>query len=211
MEPGIPVSKQFHLVPLSFTPFSSRETAQWQTQMTLPCLLSKYREAIQRGVPGRCRLGYVQEAGDTLLCTSSHSMWWAPQQGGHSDVFLRWGLACELKGFIAGEQDRGWGNNYKRYRQSLSCEQKKHILHFSPLTQNFGARLISLDSSCLCCNWAITLVSLYTHKQTIPRSNVVIFWINRIIFWIMTSGWAEPCLTNACYSSLTIKGAYMTT
>lgn len=112
-----------------------------------PVWLSKYREAIQRGVPGRCRLGYVQDAGDTLLCTSSHSMWWAPQQGGHSDVFLRWGLACELKRFTAGEQDRDWGNNYKRYRQSLSCEEKKHTLHFSPLTQNFGARLISLDSS----------------------------------------------------------------
>lgn len=136
-------------------------------------------------------------------------MWWAPQEGGHSGVFWGWGLACE--GFIAGEQGRGWGNSYKRYGRSLSCEQKTHTLHFLPLAQNVEMRLMSFDPSCLWCNWAITLVYLYTHKQTIPRSNLVIFWINLIIFWEMTSGWAEPCLTNACYSSLTVKKASMTT
>lgn len=130
----------------------------------------------------------------------------------HSNICLRWGLACELGGFIAGEQDRPWDKSYRRYGRSLSYEHENTTssLHFSSLTQNLGARHMSLDSSCLWCNSAFTLISLHTHKQAIPSSNLVI-WINLVIFWMTTSGWAEPCLTNACYSSLTIKGAYITT
>ena len=130
-----------------------RKTAQWLTQMTLSPSDSAST------IRGRGEMQTAVCSGG-CWCSSSLLMWRAPQQGGHSDVFVRWGLAWELEGFITGEQ--GQGNSYRRYRKSPSCEQKKHTLHVSPLTENLGIRLISLDSSCLWCNWAIT--SLCTHK-----------------------------------------------
>lgn len=136
-------------------------------------------------------LGDVQEAGDTLLCTF---MWWAPQQGGHSNICLRWGLACELERFTAGEQDRPWDNSYMRYRKSLSYEHKDTTS--SPIFQLWlkiwQQDWVPPNFSCLWYNSAFILISLHTHKQADPSNNLVIFWINLVILWMMSPGWALP-------------------
>lgn len=116
-----------------------------------------FRNYCGEGSQGAVGLEDVQEAGDN---TSLHftSMWWAPQQGGHSNICLRWGLACELERFTAGEQDRSWDSSCRRYRKSLSYEHEDITSspHFSSLTENLAERLVASQIQ-------LSVVQLFIH------------------------------------------------
>lgn len=139
------------------------ETPQWQTPMmflsgsaTIVRLCGERSQGdVGCGIRG-CAGGWWH--------TSLHftSTWWAPQQGGHSNICLRWGLASWWnRGIHCWWARQTLAQQLKRYGKSQSYEHKDTTPspYFSALTQNLAARLVV--------SWLqLSLVQLCIHINT---------------------------------------------